>query len=105
MHTKTLASAAKIIAEAEAAPPALSETFYTDAQDVFLPYLDQLEGSTINASDYSIFTKLTRNYEERFMRDLRDLNVLVSDELTRVTEYGPQIANLLNVSLKTNSHT
>lgn len=91
MHIKTLASAAKVIADAEVAPPALSETFYTEAQDVFLPYLDMLEGSTIDASDYSIFTKLTRKYEERFMRDLRDLNVLDPDELTRVTEYGPQI--------------
>ncbi|EEA24332.1 hypothetical protein EYB25_004536 [Talaromyces marneffei] len=95
MHIKTLASAAKAIAEAEIAPPALSETFYTDAQDVFLPYLDQLEGSKIDASDYSIFTKLTRKYEERFMRDLRDLNVLDPDELTRVTEYGPQIAQFV----------
>jgi cysteinyl-tRNA synthetase len=95
MHIKTLASAAKVIAEAEVTPPALSETFYTDAQDVFLPYLDQLEGSTIDGDDYSIFTRLTRKYEERFMRDLRDLNVLDPDELTRVTEYGPQIAQFV----------
>lgn len=95
MHIKTLASAAKVISEAEVAPPALSETFYTDAQDVFLPYLDQLEGSTIDGDDYSIFTRLTRKYEERFMRDLRDLNVLDPDELTRVTEYGPQIAQFV----------
>ncbi|RLL97752.1 hypothetical protein CFD26_106023 [Aspergillus turcosus] len=100
MHIKTLASAAKVIAQAEGlnqgtAPKGFAESFYTNAQDTLLPYLDSLKGSSINADDHSIFTKLTKKYEERFMKDMRDLNVLDPDELTRVTEYGAEIADFV----------
>ncbi|GIK00151.1 hypothetical protein Aspvir_004171 [Aspergillus viridinutans] len=100
MHIKTVASAAKVITQAEGldqatAPKGFAEFFYTNAQDVLLPYLDSLKGSSINADDHSIFTKLTKKYEERFMKDMRDLNVLDPDELTRVTEYGAEIADFV----------
>ncbi|CRG87280.1 cysteinyl-tRNA synthetase [Talaromyces islandicus] len=95
MHIKTVAPAAKAIAEAETSTPALSESFYTDVQDVFLPHLDNLEGSSIDGEDHSIFTKLTKKYEERFLQDVRDLNVLDPDEITRVTEYGQEIAEFV----------
>ncbi len=36
--------------------------------------------------DHSIFTDLTRKYEDRFMQDDRDLNVLDPDELIRVKQ-------------------
>ncbi|KAF4154594.1 hypothetical protein CNMCM8927_001445 [Aspergillus lentulus] len=100
MHIKTVASAAKVIAQAEGldqatAPKGFAESFYTNAQDLLLPYLDSLKASSINADDHSIFTKLTKKYEERFMKDMRDLNVLDPDELTRVTEYGAEIADFV----------
>ncbi|RHZ49079.1 cysteine--tRNA ligase [Aspergillus thermomutatus] len=100
MHIKTVASAAKVIAQAEGlnqatAPKGFAESFYTNAQDLLLQYLDSLKGSSINADDHSIFTKLTKKYEERFMKDMRDLNVLDPDELTRVTEYGAEIADFV----------
>ncbi|XHF99958.1 hypothetical protein AWENTII_003437 [Aspergillus wentii] len=98
MHIKTAASAANVIAQAEgsaAEATGFAETFYTDAQDLLLPYLDSLKGSSIDADDHGIFTKLTKKYEERFLRDMRDLNVLDPDELTRVTEYGTEIANFV----------
>lgn len=99
MHIKTVSSAAKVIAQAEAstaADPALfAESFYTAAQDVLLPYFDALKGASIDANDHGIFTKLTRKYEDRFMADMRDLNVLDPDELTRVTEYGAEIADFV----------
>ncbi|KAL4772749.1 tRNA synthetases class I (C) catalytic domain-containing protein [Aspergillus nidulans var. acristatus] len=99
MHIKTVSSAANVIAEAEkldkSAQGFFPERFYTDAQDLLLPYLDSLEGSSIDADDHSIFTKLTRKYEERFMKDMDDLNVLRPDELTRVTEYGQEIADFV----------
>lgn len=100
MHIKTAASAAKVIAqtqssETSAEPTSFAENFYTEAQDLLLPYLDALYGSSINADDHSFFTKLTRKYEERFMQDMRDLNVLDPDELTRVTEYGSEIADFV----------
>ncbi|KAJ5349885.1 hypothetical protein N7541_007612 [Penicillium brevicompactum] len=98
MHIKTAASAAKVIVLAEshndksAGPAVLPETFYTEAQDLILPYLDALKGASVDANDHSIFTKLTKRYEERFLTDMRDLNVLDPTELTRVTEYGDEIA-------------
>ena len=99
MHIKTVSSAANVIVEAEkldkSAQGTFPERFYTDAQDLLLPYLDALEGSSIDADDHSIFTKLTRKYEERFMKDMDDLNVLRPDELTRVTEYGQEIADFV----------
>ncbi|EAW17830.1 cysteine--tRNA ligase [Aspergillus fischeri NRRL 181] len=100
MHIKTVASAAKVIAQAEGldqatTPKGFAESFYTNAQDLLLPYLDSLKASSINADDHSIFTKLTKKYEERFMKDMRDLNVLDPDELTRVTEYGAEIADFV----------
>ncbi|KAF3395880.1 Cysteine--tRNA ligase [Penicillium rolfsii] len=104
MHIKTAASAASVLSKAEgnaAADPALfAESFYTSAQDVLLPYLDALKGSSIDADDHSIFTKLTKKYEERFMKDMRDLNVLDPDELTRVTEYGAEIADFVERIVK-----
>ncbi|KAJ6164607.1 hypothetical protein N7470_003279 [Penicillium chermesinum] len=106
MHIKTAASAAKVIAEAEAKPasdPAsFAEAFYSNAQDVLLPYLDSLKGASINADDYGIFTKLTKKYEERFLTDMRDLDVLDPDELTRVTEYGAEIADFVERIVKNN---
>ncbi|GFF88930.1 cysteine--tRNA ligase [Aspergillus udagawae] len=100
MHIKTVASGAKVITQAEGfdqatTPKGFAESFYTNAQDLLLPYLDSLKGSSINADDHSIFTKLTKKYEERFMKDMRDLNVLDPDELTRVTEYGAAIADFV----------
>lgn len=107
MHVKTAASAATVLAEAEKGSTAVdsaafAESFYTDAQDVLLPYLDALKGTSIDADDHGIFTKLTRKYEERFMQDMRDLNVLDPDEVTRVTEYGAEIADFVERIVKNN---
>ncbi|KAJ5573858.1 uncharacterized protein N7459_008285 [Penicillium hispanicum] len=108
MHIKTAASAAKVLAKAEtststAADPAVfAESFYSNAQDVLLPYLDALKGASIDANDHGIFTKLTKKYEERFMTDMRDLNVLDPDELTRVTEYGDAIAEFVERIVQNN---
>ncbi|KGO65304.1 Cysteinyl-tRNA synthetase/mycothiol ligase [Penicillium italicum] len=108
MHIKTAASAAKVIAQAEArdgssADPALfAESFYSSAQDLILPYLDALKGALVDANDHSIFTKLTKRYEDRFTKDMRDLNVLDPTELTRVTEYGDEIAAFVDRIVKNN---
>jgi cysteinyl-tRNA synthetase len=106
MHIKTAASAAKVITQAEARgsvdPAAFAESFYNGAQDLILPYLDALKGASVNADDHSIFTKLTKRYEERFLRDMRDLNVLDPTELTRVTEYGDEIAAFVERIVKNN---
>lgn len=107
MHIKTVASASKVIAEAERLgeakqPTGFVEKFYTEAQDLLLPYLDSLKGASIKADDHSIFTKLTKRYEDRFMKDMRDLNVLDPNEITRVTEYGAEIADFVEKIVKNN---
>ncbi|CAG8039776.1 unnamed protein product [Penicillium nalgiovense] len=108
MHIKTAASAAKVFAQAEtrdgsSADPALfAESFYSNAQDLILPYLDALKGASVDADDHGIFTKLTKRYEERFTKDMRDLNVLDPTELTRVTEYGDEIAAFVDRIVQNN---
>ncbi|PGH16336.1 cysteine-tRNA ligase [Helicocarpus griseus UAMH5409] len=96
MHIKTAASAANALTKSSAASESiLSETFYNDVQDVLLEYLDTLHGSSIRGEDRSVFTKLTKKYEDRFMQDVRDLNVLDPDAITRVTEYMPEIVSFV----------
>lgn len=100
MHIKTVAVAAEAIARAEIADKIAdtsdyAESFYDSVQDVLLPYLDSLKSSTIDGENHAIFTGLTKTYEERFMRDMRDLNVLDPSEVTRVTEYGNEIADFV----------
>lgn len=107
MHIKTVASAAKAIVEAEKSAEGskktvIAESFYANVQDVLLPYLDSLKGSTIDGENHAIFTKLTKKYEERFLKDMRDLNVLDPDDLTRVTEYGKEIADFVEKIVKNN---
>lgn len=84
MHLKTAASAATALLT----PSLSSETdvveFYAAAEDVLLPYLDSQHGTSIDANDHSIFTKLTQKYEARFNEDMRSLNVLDPDVVTRV---------------------
>lgn len=66
-------------------------TFYTLVDDLLLPYLDSIYRSDIKPDDHQIFLDLTDKYENRFFEDMRSLNVLEPDQLTRVTEFVPQI--------------
>jgi cysteinyl-tRNA synthetase len=92
MHLKTASSAAAALNLVQNDKGSVNVVeFYTRTEDVLLPYLDSFYGSSIDASDYSIFTKLTSKFEKRFFEDVRALNCLDLDVLTWVTEYGPQI--------------
>ena len=93
MHINTVVSASKALLLPS---PASSES-HKDLDDILLPYLDRLYGSTIDASDHSIFTRLTTKFETHFMEDVRALNCLDPDQMTRVTEYGPQIVEFVKI--------
>ncbi|KAL8922285.1 MAG: hypothetical protein Q9208_005255 [Pyrenodesmia sp. 3 TL-2023] len=96
MHINTVLGAAAAMREAGPVP----EHFDPKVEDVLLPYLDSRYGATIDASDYSIFTKLTKKFEDRFMEDVRALNCEDPDIVTRVTEYSQQIVDFVNKVLK-----
>ena len=91
MHINTVLNATKVMDDSYS--PSLGTTgFYAAVQDILYPLLDKLWGWKIRGDDHAIFTKLTKKFEGRFFRDMRELNVLDPDEVTRVTEYGPEIA-------------
>ncbi|KAK7509390.1 tRNA synthetases class I (C) catalytic domain-containing protein [Phyllosticta citriasiana] len=99
MHLKTASSAAEALILADAKTIGVAD-FYTKTEDVLLPHLDSLYGATINAEDHSIFTKLTQKFEKRFMEDVRALNCVDPDVVTRVTEYGHQIVSFVEKVVK-----
>ena len=94
MHLNTSRTASEAIVAADRKEIEVDE-FYSKTEDVLLPHLDSLHGSLIDAEDHSIFTKLTRKYEDRFNEDMRALLCDPPDVVTRVTEYGPQIVEFV----------
>ncbi|CAK7244387.1 MAG: cysteinyl-tRNA synthetase [Sporothrix thermara] len=68
---------------------------FDDAEEVLLPYLDSLYKETIDTSDQTMFTDLTKAMEKLFTDDMDALNVLPPDAVTRVTEYVPQIVEFI----------
>jgi cysteinyl-tRNA synthetase len=95
MHLKTAGSAATALLAPSKSTTEDVDIFYASAEDVLLPYLDSLHGTSIDASDHTVFTRLTQKYEARFNEDMRSLNVLDPDVVTRVTEYGDQIVTFV----------
>jgi cysteinyl-tRNA synthetase len=83
MHISNLTSATAAIQE---------NKVFGGADEILLPYLDSLYKETIDARDHSIFTNVTKYWEDQFMGDMDALNVMRPDVITRVTTYVPQIA-------------
>lgn len=76
--------------------------FYEEVNDVMCAMLDSELGHTIKGSDHAIFTSLTQEYEKSFFRDMKELNVLLPDEITRVTEYVPAIVDYVERIVQNN---
>ncbi len=94
MHIKTVSAASDAIVALSQLEEVTSGN-QAGLDDILGPWLDGRLGSSIDGKDHSIFTKLTKKYENRFMEDIRALNCLDPDEVTRVTEYGPQIVEFV----------
>lgn len=64
-----------------------------ECRDVLSEYLDVNEGSSV--SDLSIFTTLTKEFEDEYNQDMKALNVLRPSVVSRVSEYVPEIIEFI----------
>jgi cysteinyl-tRNA synthetase len=86
MHINNLTAAATAIQE---------KKIFGGADEIILPYLDSLYKESVNSKEHTIWTDVTKYWEDQFMEDMGNLNVMKADVITRVTEYVPQIVDFV----------
>jgi cysteinyl-tRNA synthetase len=91
MHLANLTAATKAIQE---------KKIFGGADEILLPYLDSLYKESIDGKDHTIFTDVTKYWEDDFMEDMDALNVMRPDVITRVTTYVPKIAVFVEQIIK-----
>ncbi|KAJ7387869.1 Cysteine--tRNA ligase, cytoplasmic [Desmophyllum pertusum] len=64
-----------------------------EASDPLSAWLDSQFGS--NVTDHRIFAKLTQHWENEFHEDMKALNILPVDCLTRITQYVPEVVTFI----------
>ncbi|XP_017010277.2 cysteine--tRNA ligase, cytoplasmic [Drosophila takahashii] len=67
--------------------------YLNEAKDPISEWLDSQKGAQIN--DNAVFEELPRYWEDQFHNDMKSLNILPPDVLTRVSEYVPQIVTFI----------
>ncbi|KAH8402094.1 hypothetical protein KR009_009720 [Drosophila setifemur] len=67
--------------------------YLNEAKDPISDWLDAQKGAEIN--DNAVFEALPRYWEDQFHNDMKSLNILPPDVLTRVSEYVPQIVTFI----------
>lgn len=88
MHIKTARGASIAISGLEQGKD-VSDDRLADLEDVIMPWLDQKFGASV--AENSIFLELTTNFEKRFEQDMKSLNCLAPDIVTRVSDYAVQM--------------
>lgn len=96
MHIKTASSAVEALTN----PGSDATVFFNKTAGVLRLWLDTKHQASIDSSDHSVFTAMTKEYEQRFFDDMGALNVRQPDVIGRVTEYGPQIVDFVKLVLK-----
>ncbi|XP_055855572.1 cysteine--tRNA ligase, cytoplasmic [Episyrphus balteatus] len=67
--------------------------YLTEAKDPIAEWMDKKEGDQV--TENSIFEALPSYWEDEFHNDMKALNILPPDVLTRVSEYVPQIVEFI----------
>ena len=88
MHIKTARGASIAVGALEQGKD-VSEDHLADLEDVLMPWLDEKFGPSV--AEKSIFLELTKRFEERFEQDMKNLNCLAPDIVTRVSDYAAQM--------------